>query len=293
MKTLLILLLGWLALPAAFAQAGDDARLQAAEERLREAARELAELSMELHGGANESVFRFISGGREGRAMLGINVGSLQRGEAGDDNGVPGVEVFGVSPGGPADKAGIRAGDIIIALEGQRLDDGPLPPDRRLMQIMNEVEPGASVEVVFLREGRERRASIETAPFEHHAFVFEQLPPLADEALAGDEWPLPPPLPGLLHHRGWRGLELVPVGPKLGRYFGTEEGLLVVGLRESAQLPLEPGDVILRIGGATPDGVPDAMRLLRFYKPGDTIVFDLMREQRAQRIEVVVPARDG
>ena len=201
--------------------------------------------------------------------------------------------MLGVSPGGPADKAGIVAGDVIVALDGQRLDDGSSPPGPRLVRIMDEVEPGAIVRVAYLRDGVERTVDVETVPFEQRAFIGEHLPPLADGAWLDGELPLPPPFAGVWDHHGWRGLELVPVGPDLGRYFGTDEGLLVVRMRDDEELPFEPGDVILRIGGATPDNVPDAMRLLRFYKPGDTIVFEIMREQRGRRLEVVVPARDG
>ena len=60
--------------------------------------------------------------------------------------------------------------------------------------------------------------------------------------------------------RGFHALELVPVTPKLGQYFGTDKGLLVVRAPPAPGAGLEEGDVILTIGGRTPRilGMPSA-----------------------------------
>ena len=46
--------------------------------------------------------------------------------------------------------------------------------------------------------------------------------------------------------------ELVPMTPKLGQYFGTDKGLLVVRAPDDSRLKLEEGDVIVDIDGRTP-----------------------------------------
>ena len=85
--------------------AGEDAsldkRLADAQRRLEDAAREVAELSGEAAGpGAFRQFEYFLPGAR--RAMLGVNLG------ASESNG-GGVRVEGVSPGGPAAEAGVKA----------------------------------------------------------------------------------------------------------------------------------------------------------------------------------------
>lgn len=286
--------------PVLAAEPDYEQRLQAAEQRLQEAAEELAQLTMQLHGDEINPVIKMMTRGRPSRAILGINVGRVERI---DDQGNrerrgdrdDGVEVFGVSPGGPAASAGLEAGDIITALDGQPLAGAGARPDRRLMQLMDEVEPGSTVTLTYLRDGVERTAQVVTGSFAEHAFAFPDRPTrplLAPGELDTEVFAFPPRMADLLHHRGWRGLELVAVEPRLGRYFGTDKGLLVVRAPDS-DLPLEPGDVIMTIGGATPDNVPDAMRLLRFYKPGDKLVLEIMRERRGKTLEVLVPERSG
>ena len=44
---------------------------------------------------------------------------------------------------------------------------------------------------------------------------------------------------------GWADLEVVKLTERLGRYFGTDEGLLVISAPESNAFKLQDGDVIL------------------------------------------------
>ncbi len=64
----------------------------------------------------------------------------------------PGAKISGVRPGSPADKAGVRAGDIIVGFGGvavKTLDD--------LTFALRAKRPGDRVEVVVVRDGREHR----------------------------------------------------------------------------------------------------------------------------------------
>ncbi|HEV8642631.1 MAG TPA: M20/M25/M40 family metallo-hydrolase [Methylomirabilota bacterium] len=64
----------------------------------------------------------------------------------------PGVRITGVRPGSPADKAGVRAGDIIVRFAGvevKTLDD--------LTFALRSRRPGDRVEVVVVRDGREQQ----------------------------------------------------------------------------------------------------------------------------------------
>lgn len=78
---------------------------------------------------------------RSGRAFLGVRVSSIVGG---------GVLVAGVTPGGPAAKAGIKAGEIIVAL-----DNKPTPTADVLVEVLAKLKPGKRVPVKLLqRDGR-------------------------------------------------------------------------------------------------------------------------------------------
>jgi putative serine protease PepD len=62
-----------------------------------------------------------------------------------------GAEVQGVTPGGPAAAAGLRAGDVILGVDGRPVRD---PDD--LSEIVSGLEPGDDVEVEVRRDGVER-----------------------------------------------------------------------------------------------------------------------------------------
>ena len=62
-----------------------------------------------------------------------------------------GALVQGVVPDSPADEAGLRPGDLIVAV-----DDEPVGPDNDLADLISEYEPGDKVELVVVSQGRER-----------------------------------------------------------------------------------------------------------------------------------------
>ena len=123
----LVLALGTtgLTLPAAAqAESAPEERLAAAEERLAEAAREIAEITSGVVPGAVEYARGVIASAR--RPVLGVSIGG---GSVEGDGPVEGVEVLGVSPGSAAAEAGIRAGDVLTAIDGESLAaEDPPPP---------------------------------------------------------------------------------------------------------------------------------------------------------------------
>jgi S1-C subfamily serine protease len=255
-------------------------QLQEARADLEAVAREVAELSRQLYGEGGD-VLKFVQGGPRG-SMLGINLGTGEaRGE--------GVAVAGVSPGGPAEQAGLKAGDVIVAVDGKSLKRTPeRSASAQLVETMRGTAPGSKMKVDYLRDGRRLTATLTTVPAEPPIVrVFrERFAGLPDGALpmAG--------LEGLLFPEGSFGaLELVPVTPKLGRYFGTDRGLLVVRAPESKQLPLEEGDVLQSIDGRTPDSPGQAFRILRSYDPGETVKLGVLRERKSLVLEATMPSR--
>ena len=107
-----------------------------AERQLEEAARRIAELSQQNLPSVVEVEKTVIE--LMGKPRLGVTVGGNE-----DMGPVEGVNILGVSPGSAADDAGLRAGDVITAVDDESMsaDDGA-EANRRLLAVMKGVEEG-------------------------------------------------------------------------------------------------------------------------------------------------------
>jgi S1-C subfamily serine protease len=109
--------------------------------------------------------------GRVDRGYLGIQ--SLTIDSSLKDLNLPvkqGALVQGVTPGGPADKAGIKAGDIPATLDGNpitiggdiitKVDDKDVRSDEDLQSAVADHKPGAAVKITLVRAGRTRTVAV-------------------------------------------------------------------------------------------------------------------------------------
>jgi S1-C subfamily serine protease len=90
----------------------------------------------------------------------------------------------------------------------------------------------------------------------------------------------------------FRSLELVGMTPKLGQYFGTDKGLLVVRAPASTAYRLEEGDVLLSIDGRVPESPGHAFRILHSYQPGEQVKLNVMRNRKAVELTAKVPPEE-
>ncbi len=270
------------AAPAEDEEASPEERLQDAQRRLEDAAREVAELSGEAAGPRAFREFDFAVRGPR-RAMLGVNVGGAE------PNG-GGVRVDGVSPGGPAAEAGVKAGDVIVAIESK-----PVATGRELVRAMEAIEPGEKVELGLKRDGKPLEIAVEARPLDRAFFVGAPGVPAIHALPALPALPHGEALPfhGDVHWLlgGWGDAEFVTLTPQLGRYFGADKGVLVARAPDDASLGLQDGDVIVAIGGREPQDGPHAMRILRSYQPGEAVEIEILRDRRTQTLSARVPER--
>lgn len=301
MNTSMLRLAGLLALLSGAVQAADqppplpdesarqriEREMQKAQEEMEHATREIAELSTQLNGAAWAEVRPWVETGPP-RAMLGINIGS-QRGNVGDGDG-DGVRVVSVTPGGPADTAGLKANDVVVSLAGKELKgDSKSTARHQLLTVMSDVKPDAPVAVEYRRDGRVQKAQI--VPKSIGEYVSDSVtrglrvaPEQFDEH-AADVW---------RHDRsGFGSAELTDLSPGLGRYFGTDKGLLVVRAPRDERLKLQDGDVILDIDGRVPSGVSHAYQILSSYHAGEALKLHIMRQQKRLELPVEIPAGPG
>ncbi|HKE45503.1 MAG TPA: PDZ domain-containing protein [Steroidobacteraceae bacterium] len=273
-------------------QADIEAQLAAARTRLEAAAREVAELSGQLTGPIMQDFMIAGAAGMPQRAMLGINLG--------DQASTDGVRVQSVTPGGPASDAGLRAGDVLVSADGVNLRSKDKPSSAVLVEHMHNVKAGDKVKVEYLRDGKSHSAEITTEAFGPGRLVMGGMPdrfftmrvPGPMEAVTGV-----PAVPGVPFTMAFPGanvldMELVAMTPKLGKYFGTDKGVLVVRAPGDADLKLEDGDVILDIDGRVPQNGAHALRILSSYQPGEKLNINVLRDRKQTKLAVTVPTHD-
>ena len=246
--------------------------LKEARQALEDAAREVARLSAQAAGPVARN-FNFFSR----RAILGINI----------SDGEHGVRVDGVAPGGPAADGGIETGDIIVSMDDAALT-GNAPAELLIAQMEN-VSPGDTVTLTIARDGEEQdvdvlagSSSIILSRQDSRDRQFNPGDLLRGGAGAADRL--------LAFGRRWGDMELVELTPELGAYFGTDTGILVVRAPTDETLEaLRDGDVILEIGGRTPNSTVHAVRILTSFETGEVLELTIMREQSRQTLEVQFP----
>ena len=262
-------------------------RLRLAEERMEQAAREIAEMaSQRLPDVAMlERRFEFSN-----KPRIGITIDGSEKSGA-----VEGVEIGGVTPETPADDAGLRAGDVITAVNGESMTAASSAgANTLLLKFMQGVEEGDVLTVEYLRNGNVGSVELSPRIIEMHAFSWV---PDADHDFSAYIPDAPDFVKELRFERGfpfmggvWGSMELIELNEGLGKYFGTDTGLLVVSAPKSDSLELQDGDVIQTIDGREPTDVRHAMRILNSYESGESLKLGIMRDKKKRTLDVEVPA---
>lgn len=171
------------------------------------------------------------TGGKVRRGRLGVGIQEITSDLAKSLGlaDVRGVLVNSVEPDGPAEHAGIRAGDIITAVNGARVNDA-----NALRNQIAGTSPGSDVALTILRDGREEQV---------HARLSE-LPP--DKQTA-------PSSTGSGNGREQLGLTIEPLTAEAARRLGLRSGTTGVVVTDvdpsgpAAEAGIQPDDVILQV----------------------------------------------
>lgn len=224
-----------------------------------------------------------------GHPRLGLTLSS--------DSSKGGAVVEDVMEDSPAEKAGFKQGDVITRLNGTALSGDD--PAGTLSDLARKLEPGDTVKVEYKRDGSSRSATLVAADLGARSWTMN-MPEMAQlERLRTDMPPMAWSGPDnemsrafTMIGRGAMGLDLVEMNSGLGEYFGTSSGLLVTETPRDSTMPLRAGDVILTIGGRTPNNEMHASRILGSYAPGETVKFEIMRKKNKQTVSWTVPERE-
>ncbi len=254
------------------------AELEQARRELAEAARKVAALSAEeADRWMNEFEFRSFN---LPPVRLGVILGTDRR---------DGLVIRSTASDGPAEKAGLKDGDVLLEMNGKSLAGATTMTV--LDDFLGDAKVGDVITVKYRRGGDTRTAKVtlEERKETPMAFAFG-----APDGMRTFTMPNIPDMPGiaaLARLRAFGNYEFVKVNKGLGDYFNTDRGLLVVSVGEQNPLTLKDGDVILSIDGREPESPTHAARILRSYAEGEEAEVEIMRQRRKQTLKVTLPNR--
>jgi serine protease Do len=208
------------------------------------------------------------------RPRLGVHVQAIAAVDAevyGLDQ-VRGVLATAVEPGGPADAAGIRAGDVILSLDGQ-----PLQDNIELITRLAELRPGQQVSLGLRRDGRMRDVTARLGEFE----TPRPAPPAptrddteqSEQRLGFSVQDLTPQIAQRLRYRGEGGV----VVARIARF----------GAAHTAGI--DQGTIILAVNGQRVSSAEQVRRIGGQIRPGSAV--SIILYNRDLRTEQVVNYR--
>ena len=162
---------------------------------------------------------------------------------------VSGAEVNTVEDGSPAARAGLRIGDVIVALDGETIADATSLTTRLARR-----QPGDEVRLTVVREGARRDVTVRLGEF--------------DRPAGGRATPPPPDASG-----GALGLQLQPLTPEVSARLGITgtNGVVIAGVQpnsSAAAAGVRAGQVLLGINGQAVRTVDDARRIVGGLRAG-------------------------
>lgn len=192
-------------------------------------------------------------------ARLGLTVQELNQdlAESFKLDGPSGALVSSVAPGSAAEKAGLRPGDVVLSLNGERIERSG-----DLAAMVGKSKPGDRVSLEVVRQGKRERVSA----------VLAEMPTSAESAV--------PKSPERSESR--LGVAVRPLAPEERQATRLSSGLVVEDVSgAAARAGIEPGDVILSVNGKPVESVEqlralvsgDARQLALLVQRGDLRIF--------------------
>ncbi len=228
------------------------------------------------------------------RSFLGVGVAEIdaERAKALKLKEERGVEITRVEPDSPADKAGLKKGDVVLEYNGQRVEG-----TEQFVRLVRETPPGRKATLLISRDGQTQTitATIGATSGRSFSLDMERLEREMDrvrreaEELRVFRMPdLPSPM------MTWRttvlGIEAESLSEQLAEYFGVKEGVLVRTVFKDSpaeKAGIKAGDVITKVGDdkvASPQELSRRLREAR--REQKTVTLTLVRNRKEMTVTV-------
>jgi serine protease Do len=230
-----------------------------------------------------------------------------------------GVLIADVTTDSPAEKAGIKKGDVVVEFDGERVRSV-----RQFMRLVQETPPGRRVSAAVTRDGQ--RTTVTVEPTESSAFRLlsdmdgvramggfgrdflegfpvPPVPPAVPSAPAEPGMPPPPPpapMPDIQNFI-WRsgtglGITVTTLSDQLADYFGAKRGVLVTAVQDGSaaqKAGFKAGDVVIALNGTDVSQAAELSRATERLRDGDDFTADVVRDKKSVTLKGKLERRIG
>ncbi|MDD5263350.1 MAG: trypsin-like peptidase domain-containing protein [Candidatus Bipolaricaulis sp.] len=216
--------------------------------------------------GVKDVLGQLVASGAVVRGWLGVaitNVGPQSVKEFGIDPSIPGAVVAQAFPGDPADKAGIKTGDVIV-----RVGDAAIASADDLSRTVALLRVGSTVEVEVVRSGERLvlQATLAERPDEETLANYQGNVPQTEATTA-------------------LGLTVGPITPIVAQHLGlnSTDGVVIMSVAadsRAGKAGLTEGDVVLEVNRQPISSVEDWNKAVAELKQGTKVILTVLREGR-------------
>ena len=197
--------------------------------------------------------------GKVVRGYIGVTIQSVTQ-ELAKSFGLKetrGALVGDVVKGGPAEKGGVRIGDVIVAFDGRRVKSS-----NELPRMVAETPVGKTVDVVIIREGKEHHLTIKVEELTKEEISAQSSTPVQSF-----------------------GMKVDNITPQMRQQFGTEEktGVIVVSVEQGSLADIagiQQGDVIKGVNRKTVRNLADFNEIIAKSGKGESVLLFLKRDKQ-------------
>jgi serine protease Do len=178
-----------------------------------------------------------------------------------------GVLISSVDPGSPAEKAGLRSGDIITSVDGKEIKNGD-----DLVALITSKQPGSTVRIGYMRNGKSESATVGIAD--------------RDKILGARNAQSEDQNQGMEPEQGATsatlGVSIKPVSPQMAQRLGVTGGVEITNVKPGTfadEIGLAPGMVITEINRKPVNNTADVHTITGGLKSGDDVVLTIRSPQ--------------
>lgn len=189
-----------------------------------------------------------------------------------------GALVTHVTEKSPAEKAGLKAGDVVVDFNSRTIYDS-----EDLTKAVQRTKPGTSVPVIIQRDADRKTLQVTVGKRKNEALAFFNDAPGAMSV----------PHISMMRHSSTYGLSMQDLNSQLGEYFGTPDGkgVLVEEVEKESDAEkagFKAGDVIIRIGQESIEDIEDVHEAIHNLSDGEKAEVEVLRKGSKKSLTLTI-----